>query len=109
MTPRHENSRIDAGSVPSVSVRKRYDDKVSMLTLKIEADLKADLDAEVLRASIAAGHVITRSDVVKALLREALTARPVWCGVSRGAVETARPSRRNLGGSRRRGGEKLLS
>jgi hypothetical protein len=75
MTPRHENSRIDAGSVPSVSVRKRYDDKVSMLTLKIEADLKADLDAEVLRASIAAGHVITRSDVVKALLREALTAR----------------------------------
>jgi hypothetical protein len=75
MTPRYENSRIDVGSVPSSTVRKRYDEKVSMLTLKIEADLKADLDAEVLRTSVAAGHVVTRSDVVKALLREALAAR----------------------------------
>lgn len=46
-----------------------------MLTLKIEAELKAELDAEVLRQSNAAGHVVSRTDVVKALLREALATR----------------------------------
>lgn len=75
MTPKQEVSKSRRRRVALAPVRKRYDDNASMLTLKVEPDLKGELDAEVLRESVAAGHVVTRSDVVKALLREALAAR----------------------------------
>jgi hypothetical protein len=56
-------------------VKKRYTEKPAALTLKIEAEFLRQIDAEVLAASVREGHIIARSDVVKDLLREALSAR----------------------------------
>lgn len=72
----YKNSRAVQASVPSGEVvKKRYADKPAVLTLKMEADFLKQIDDEVLFQSNQRGHIVTRSDVVKDLIREALTLR----------------------------------
>jgi hypothetical protein len=59
----------------SVVARKRYTEKPALLALKVEPEFLRQLDEEVLRASNAAGRILTRTDVVKEMLTEAMAAR----------------------------------
>jgi hypothetical protein len=76
MSQTHRNSRSSAVAVRSeVVVRKRYTEPPAILSIKLEAELMRAIDDEVLREANAANRIVPRSDVVKALIREALTAR----------------------------------
>jgi hypothetical protein len=55
--------------------KKKYDEKPAVITLKVEPDFLKRIDDEVLRQSNQKGHIVTRSDVVKELIEEALVSR----------------------------------
>ena len=82
----HRNSQPRSGPVESEPVpRKRYASPPAVLTMKTEAEFLQQIDAEVLRESNRVGHVVTRTDVVKALALGAaavLVGRPYLCGLS---------------------------
>lgn len=75
MMPKHDSSRPRQAAVRSDAVRKRYLEKPSIVSLKMEAEFLRQVDDEVLYQSVQKGHVATRSDTIKELLREALAAR----------------------------------
>jgi hypothetical protein len=76
MVPRYDNSGTMKRGVSSDAVtKKRYETKPAIVSLKMEADLLQAIDAEVLAQSNRLGRLTTRSDVMKALLSEALAAR----------------------------------
>jgi hypothetical protein len=75
MMPAYKNSQPVRGSIPSPEVVKKRYSEPAILTLKMESTFMREIDDEVLHQSNQVGHVLTRSDVVKTLITEALAAR----------------------------------
>lgn len=76
MMPRYNSARVASAAVGSVAVtKKRYETKPAIVSLKMEAEFLRSIDEEVLYQSNQRGKLLTRSDVLKDLLREALAAR----------------------------------